>query len=312
MPPTPKSEFDLSALISAIDVSLLTTAEDQAANTDDSLPSSVFKGDNIKTPHGRLFGGQVLAQSVSAAQKTVEKHALHSCHAYFVRAGSMEYQTTFKVDTIRQGRSFILKQITAMQNNKAIFIMQASFQLPEEGLEHQISMPDVPAPDELKSDQEIYRSLAEEDPRFKMKANRSWPIEVRHIGGPYDIKAGKREGRKVSWMKTSSAIPGNYLDNQALHKTLFTYASDMTIWSTSLLPHGAVYPPNQISGASLDHAMWFYRPIQFDEWLLYVQESPVSYGARGLNRANVFNQKGELVAAVTQEGLIRKNRSYTK
>jgi len=263
---------------------------------------NLFRGTTADNSPGRIFGGQVIGQSLLAAYETVENRICHSLHCYFIRPGDPTVPIVFEVDRSRDGGSFTTRRVVAIQHGQAIFSMSASFQLDEVGLDHAAPMPDVPAPETLTSENELrdrYMAVAPEPIRRYWQRQR--PIEFR----PTDIAAflDRRSGvggRHV-WVRATERLP----DNPDLHLCILAYASDITLLDTSLLDHGRSIFDRDIQAASLDHAMWFHRPFRADEWLLYSQESPSASGARGFNRGMFFDRTGNLVASVAQEGLIR-------
>lgn len=252
-----------------------------------------------------LFGGQVLGQSLSAASQTLPEGewAPHSLHAYFLRPGNVVDSIEFEVDCVRDGRSFAMRQITASQNGKAILTMMASFQHPEEGFEHQDKMPDVQGPEGLASQLELTRMFKDKFPeRLRDIYTADKPIEIRAID-PINIFAPKKQDPiKYVWMKTDAPLA----DDAMLHAHVLTYATDFNLIGTSMMPHGVSFAQRDMQVASLDHAIWFHRPIKFDDWLLYALDSPSASSGRGLSRGQLFNRQGELVASVAQEGLIRQ------
>ncbi|MBV2362722.1 acyl-CoA thioesterase II [Streptomonospora nanhaiensis] len=263
------------------------------------IEDNIFRG---RSPDGgpqRVFGGQVAGQALVAAGRTVpEDRSVHSLHAYFIRPGDPAVPIVYDVDRVRDGRSFTTRRVTAIQHGKAIFTLSASFHKSEPGLEHQVAMPEAPAPDDLPSMRDRLYTAFGRVPRFA-----SWhPIELRPVG-PLSFEAERdpslRTTRNLVWLKVKDTLP----DDPMLHVCLMTYASDMTLLDTVLLRHGRSFAG--LSMASLDHAMWFHRPFRADEWLLYAQETPSAGGARGLARGLVFTRQGELVCSVVQEGLLR-------
>jgi acyl-CoA thioesterase-2 len=250
-----------------------------------------------------VFGGQVLGQALVAAGRTVEGRAAHSFHAYFLRPGDPAVPILYDVDRIRDGSSFTTRRVVAIQHGRAIFNLQASFQLDEPGLEHQLPMPaDVPGPEGLPNERELRARVADRLPE-KMRASflRDRPIEVRPIDPVDEFDPKPRPPRQNVWFRAVDTLP----DDRALHQCVLAYASDLTLLDNSTLPHAINWWSEKFQTASLDHAMWFHRPFRADQWLLYVQDSPSASGARGFNRGSVFTRGGELVASVTQEGLIR-------
>ncbi|WP_234028734.1 acyl-CoA thioesterase [Pseudoblastomonas halimionae] len=262
------------------------------------------KGDGV----GRVFGGQVIAQALRAAEMTVEDdRPPHSLHAYFLRGGSEDYDIELAVDRQFDGRSFSNRRVVAKQKGTPILNLAASFQRPEEGLEHvDATMPDVPSADELRPEMEIRAEMANslEDERAREFMLRPRAIELRNIDAPHWQSSEPRDPVSHTWFRAVAPMP----DDASLHRAALAYASDYMLLGTSALPHGLSWWRNELKGASLDHAVWFHRPARLDEWLLYATDSPWSGGGRGFNRGSVFNQDGELVASVAQEGVIRKMR----
>lgn len=260
---------------------------------------NIFRGSSLEGGPQRVFGGQVAGQALVAAGRTVPRDRyVHSLHAYFIRPGDSSAPIVYEVDRVRDGRSFTTRRVTAIQHGKAIFTLSASFHHTEPGLEHQLPMPRVPAPEELPTMRErIFEALGKV-PRFA-----TWhPIEMRPVGPlSFEVQRDRSLSRteNLVWLKVDGRLP----DDPLLHVCLMTYASDMTLLDTVLLAHGRSF--SGISMASLDHAMWFHRPFRADEWLLYAQETPAASGARGLARGLVYTRSGELVCSVVQEGLIR-------
>ena len=264
-----------------------------------------FRGQCQDLGFKNLFGGQVLGQTLSAASQTLPEGewAPHSLHAYFLRPGNVIDSLEFEVDCVRDGRSFAVRQITASQNGKAILTMMASFQHPEEGFEQQEKMPDVQGPEGLASQLELTRMFKDKFPeRLRDIYTADKPIEIRAID-PINIFAPKKqEPIKYVWMKTDAPLA----DDPMLHANVLTYATDFNLIGTSMMPHGVSFAQRDMQVASLDHAIWFHRPIKFDDWMLYALDSPSASSGRGFCRGKIFNQQGELVASVAQEGLIRQ------
>ena len=266
---------------------------------------------------GRVFGGQVLAQALQAAQATVsDGKSAHSLHAYFLRGGREGALITYRIERDFDGKSFANRRVVASQAGEdgamvPILNLTASFQRPEHGLEHCYSpMPDVPRPDDLRPDMEMRKEVAEawgdrlsENQRRLMLRPR--PIEMRTIDRLHWMSTEPRQPRAHSWFRVCAPITGTD-DTPALHRAIITYASDYTLLGTSALPHGLSWMRGELVGASLDHAVWFHREARADEWLLYATDAPWSGGGRGFNRGRIFNLAGELVASVAQEGMMRK------
>ena len=263
---------------------------------------NLFRGRSPQDGWQRVFGGQVLGQALVAAGRTVDGRAAHSFHAYFLRPGDPLLPILYDVDRIRDGSSFTTRRVVAIQHGKAILNLAASFQVDEPGLEHQMQMPDVPGPEGLLNETQLHEQHAERIPeRFRATFLRDRPIEVRPIEPLNEFAPEKRPPFQNVWFRAVDTLP----DDRALHQCVLAYASDLTLLDTSNLPHGVSWWSEKFQTASLDHAMWFHRPFRADEWLLYAQDSPRAAGARGFNRGSVFTRAGELVASVTQEGLIR-------
>ena len=271
------------------------------------IEQNLFRGQSQDLGWGAVFGGQVLGQALSAAAQTVPPdRAVHSMHGYFLRQGDARRPIVYDVDPIRDGRSFTTRRVVAIQGGEAIFSLSASFQLTEHGFDHQSAMPVVHGPDGLESELERTRAHADlfPDPlRSQLIADR--PIEVRVVDpspDPYRPEPGP-PARQV-WVRTTGPLP----DDPAVHRYLLAYASDFHFLVTALRPHGVSWLSPGMQLASLDHAMWFHRPVRLDDWVLHSIESPSANGARGLVRGQFFDRDGRLVASAAQEGLIR-NRS---
>ena len=261
-----------------------------------------FRGLSPSTPHQRVFGGQVAAQALVAAGRTVDEpdRRVHSLHSYFLRPGDPTVPILFEVDRIRDGRSFTTRRVVAIQHGRAIFNLSASFQVDEPGPDHAMAMPALPAAEDLPTVRE--RAAAHVD-RFSDEAmewlERTTPLETRPVQEPHWMSPGRREPVQDIWFRATDRMP----DDPLLHACVVAYASDMSLLDTTVLPHELVGTPFMM--ASLDHAMWFHRPFRADEWLLYHQVSPSASGARGLAEGYVFRADGALVVTVIQEGLIR-------
>jgi acyl-CoA thioesterase-2 len=307
MSETPTPEELVAGLI------CLLTVEKRAAD--------VYAGPPQTDGIGRVFGGQVLAQALQAAQGTVTdgKHA-HSLHAYFLRGGREGAAIEYRIARDFDGKSFANRRVVAAQENEEgiavpILNLTASFQMPEDGLEHLDSpMPDVARPDDLRPDIELRREIAaawgdklSDTQRHMMLRPR--PIEMRTTDRLHWMSSEPRAPSAHSWFRVAAPITGAE-DTPALHRAIITYASDYTLLGTSALPHGLSWMRNELVGASLDHAIWFHspkdKPPRADEWLLYATDAPWSGGGRGFNRGRIFNLAGELVASVAQEGMMRK------
>ena len=277
---------------------ILELSDADGARTDEDV--FVGLGDPA-APQPRLFGGQVLAQSLVAATRTVEEdHLVHSMHGYFLRPGDAAAPLTFGVQRLRDGRSFSARRTHAYQGGAPILSMIASFQRPDSGIEHQDAMPEgIPDPETLPTSAQL---LGDIDHPVAQAWAYERPFDIRHVGPNiyFDVK-GEHVAHQAVWLKTLGPMP----TDQNLHRAALAYASDYTLLEPSLRRHGIAWATRGISVASLDHAMWWHRPLQVDDWLLYVAESPSASEARGLNMGRFFNRDGVLVASVAQEGMIR-------
>ncbi len=290
---TPPRAAPMDQLLHILDLS-----DAGGAETDEDI----FVGPGeANAPRPRLFGGQVLAQSIIAAARTVERDRLvHSMHGYFLRPGDAAAPITFGVERLRDGRSFSARRAHAYQGGTPILSMIASFQLPNGGVEHQEPMPEgIPDPESLPTTAQLLGAIDH-------PVARSWsydrPFDIRHVGpNMYFDARGEHVAHQAVWMKSLGAMP----DDQSLHRAALAYASDYTLLEPVLRRHGISWATPGLSVASLDHAMWWHRPLRVDDWLLYVADSPSASGARGLSRGRFYNRDGELVASVAQEGMVR-------
>jgi acyl-CoA thioesterase II len=277
----------------------------------EQIEENIFRGQSRSAVVPRVFGGQVAAQALVAAGRTVpaERHA-HSLHAYFLRPGDPGAPIVYQVDRIRDGGSFTTRRVVAVQHGKPIFHLSASFQTEEDGLDHQAPMPTAPDPATLPTSQERLRDYGHLDPvvveRF-VEAREA--VDLRYVEEPPYGRFGEpREPHSQVWFRTNGKLEGA-IDEHLLHVVLATYVSDMTLLDSVLLAHGrGGWAVGDVVGASLDHAMWFHRPFRADEWLLYDQESPSAHGGRGLGQARIYTQDGQLAISVIQEGLVRVPR----
>ena len=284
----------VSSLLASIDL------VDTGARTNEDI----FTGPSEWTPQGRLFGGQVLAQSIAAAIRTVDdERIVHSMHGYFLRPGDIEQPITFAVDRIHDGRSFSTRRTQAYQHGQPILSLIASFQIDDEGLDHQIEMPVLPAPEDLPSSAEVLGGL---DHPVARHWSTGRPFDMRHAPSPVYLRVdGEHVAHQAVWFKTLSPLP----DDPNIHRAALAYASDYTILESILRRHGLPWATPGLKVASLDHAMWWHRFSRVDEWLLYVQESPSASGGRGLSLGRIYNRDGALVASVAQEGMVRLPRA---
>jgi acyl-CoA thioesterase-2 len=273
----------------------------------EKIEENLFRGQSQDLGWGRVFGGQVVGQSLSAAVQTVppERH-VHSIHAYFLRPGAVDRPIVYNVDRIRDGGSFTTRRVVAIQNGEPIFNMSASFQIEEAGIEHQDTMPDAPPPDGLPNEQERLAPYIDRLPKLlRTRAVAPRPFEHRPVDAPEDPMAPRPQpAQRMVWFRTVAKLP----DDPALHRYLLAYASDHGFVTVALRPHAVTWVSPGMQVASLDHVMWFHQPFRLDEWLLHVIDSPAAHGARGLVRGRVFAADGRLVASTAQEGLLRRRR----
>lgn len=267
----------------------------------EAVDADTFVGGSLRKPGGRVFGGQVLAQSLLAAARTVEDDRLpHSVHGYFLRAGDVELPITFAVERLRDGRSFTARRTHALQAGVPILSMTTSFQVEQPGVEHSDSPPHAaPEPEDVRSALEVLAPVDHPVAAFWTQAS---AFDLRHVEDSiYLTPAAERTDRQMVWMKARGPVP----DDQVLHRALLAYACDQVMLEPVLRRHGASWATRGLSIASLDHAMWWHRPARVDEWLLYVQSAPSAQGGRGLGAARVYRQDGALVATIAQEGMVR-------
>ena len=268
------------------------------------LDRDLFRGRSQDLGWGAIFGGQVLGQALSAAAQTVVAgRVVHSLHGYFLRAGDLRRPILYQVDRLRDGGSFTTRRVVAVQEGEAIFSLEASFQVLEEGFEHQAPAPAVPAPEALRSEREMAVELTAALPEpVRAMATRERPIEIRPVEVRNPLHPSASPPLRHMWYRAVDHLP----DDPALHRYLLAYASDFSFLGTSMDPHGVSPFTPGLQVASLDHVMWFHRPFRCDDWLLYAVDSPSASGGRGLVRGQFFDRDGRLVASCAQEGLIRK------
>lgn len=262
------------------------------------IEDNIFRGESRDIGSAQVFGGQVLGQALSAAQHTVDGRIAHSLHAYFLRRGDMQAPIVYEVDRARDGGSFSNRRVVAIQHGRPILNLAASFQVPEKGVEHEAEMPVVPAPDDCQDILAVESDLIKIMPE-KMR---------RHMADKraFEIRPAVQEARagmplKHVWLRAVDKLPADL----ALHQNLLAYASDYELLGVSTIPHELPFEKGGVIMASLDHALWFHRPVHIDEWLLYSMDSPNAGGARGLSRGQFFAADGSLVASTAQEGLVR-------
>jgi acyl-CoA thioesterase II len=267
----------------------------------EQIEQNIFRGRSPDDRRQRVFGGQVAGQALVAAGRTVPAdRPVHSLHAYFIRPGDPSVPIVYTVDRVRDGRSFNTRRVSAIQHGRIIFTLSASFHHLEPGPEHADPMPQAPPPEQVERNADRLTRLLGEVPARMLES----PIDVRSVG-PMSVEAAQdpslRGTRNLIWLRVVGELP----DDPLLHVCLMTYASDLTLLDSVLTGHGLSFLDGRTAGASLDHAMWFHRPFRADRWLLYAQDSPIAWDARGLAHGQVFTADGNLVVSVMQEGLIR-------
>jgi acyl-CoA thioesterase-2 len=263
---------------------------------------NLFRGLAPRDQGPRIFGGLVIAQALLAAYGTVKDSVCHSLHCYFLRPGDPTVPILYDVDRARDGRTFTARRVTAIQHGEQIFNLAASFQHPEAGLEHQDPMPEAPSPEKLANENELRAQLtANLPPLMRQMADRPRPIDMRPVDPASFMAAKPAPPIQNVWMRATSPIGDDLVFNQAV----LAYASDMSFLSTSMRPHGMSWQTPGLQTASIDHAIWFHRPCNFNDWHLYVQKSPSASGSRGFNLGEIYTQGGVLVASTAQEGLLR-------
>jgi acyl-CoA thioesterase-2 len=263
---------------------------------------NIFRGNSPDDDRQRIFGGQVAGQALVAAARTVPPdRQIHSLHAYFLRPGDPTIPVLYEVDRIRDGRTFTTRRVVAIQHGKAIFNLSASMQVPEPGFDHSAEVPDVPPPEDLS---DLATRMAPYRDQYGDTFDRPRAIDIRYVDWVPPDRAKPLPPYQRVWLRADGALP----DDPVIHTVVLTYASDMTLLDTALLPHGGSWDSPGLFMASLDHAMWFHRQFRADDWLLYSQDSPSASGGRGLSRGLVFCRDGTLAATVMQEGLIRAAR----
>jgi acyl-CoA thioesterase II len=262
----------------------------------ETIELDMFRGHTPPHETRRIYGGQVVAQALTAAYRTIEGRLCHSLHCYFIRPGDPKVPILFKVERGRDGGSFSTRRVIAIQHGKQIFNLAASFQVPETGFEHQVEMPAVPGPDGLLNEEEL-RAEAGED----QEGRRTWPVETRPVDPPHFGAKKPLDPRYTVWFRCSGALTADIPLNQCV----LAYASDMTLLDASLRPHSVEWNSGRLQVASLDHALWFHQPSELSQWHLFVQDSPSASGGRGFNRGDIFTRDGRLIASAAQEALIR-------
>jgi acyl-CoA thioesterase-2 len=269
----------------------------------ESLEVNIYRGRNRDIGSGRVFGGQVLAQALVAAQRTVpDERSAHSVHGYFILPGDLAAPIVYFVDRLRDGKSFTTRRVTAIQHGRAIFNLSASFQVHESGPEHQNEAPEVPPPESLPSELDEIRAMADRIPEpLRAVLTQDRPIDFRIVERIDPLSPFPRPAVRRFWFRPNGSVP----DETILHQAVLAYASDYGLLATALQPHGLSIRTPQLQVASLDHALWFHRPFRADRWLLYSIDSPAGAGARAFTRCSIYTQEGRLIASVAQEGLTR-------
>lgn len=266
------------------------------------IEQNLFRGHSPDVSWQRVFGGQVIGQALVAAYRTVEDRICHSLHAYFIRPGDPKVPILYEVDRARDGKSFTTRRVVAIQHGKQIFNLAASFQIQEEGFEHQADMPDVPMPEDLKTETELREAVKDKlTPEIAAHFSRPRPIEIRPVDPQNYFDPEPMEPAQHVWFRAVKDVG----TTESINQCVLAYASDMTLLDTCIRPHGVSWMQGKLQSASLDHAMWFHAPVRTSDWLLYAQDSPSASGSRGFNRGSIFTRDGRLVASVAQEGLIR-------
>lgn len=271
----------------------------------EKIEEGLFRGQSEDLGLRQIFGGQVVGQALSAAKQTVEAgRGLHSFHSYFLLPGDSRQPIVYDVQNLRDGNSFSARRVSAIQNGKPIFFMTASFQRQESGFEHQNTMPDVPAPESLPSEQEIAQSMVHLLPeQFRDKFLQQRAIEMRPVKFHNPLKGSVDKPIRHVWCRANGTMP----DDERIHKYLLGYTSDCNFLLTALQPHGVGFLEPGMQVATIDHSMWFHRPFRLDDWLLYTVESTSASGARGFVRGQFYTRDGVLVASTVQEGVMRRH-----
>jgi acyl-CoA thioesterase-2 len=278
----------------------------------EQLEVNLFRGPSRDLGGRSVYGGQVIGQAMVAASRTMENREPHSLHAYFLLPGDMNLPIVYEVDRIRDGSSFSVRGVKAIQRGRPILSMIASFHKAEPGFEHQVPMPAVPPPETLRSFQELAQKWVANpaiSPEARAALLADFFLEFRPVDPPENpLSPGARPSRGATWFRAKGQLP----DDPWIHRCVLTYASDFGLLGAALRPHGRPWYERNMVVASIDHALWFHRPARADEWLLYVTDSPSAQNARGLSWGMIFDQQGRLVATAAQEGLMRpvENREH--
>ena len=271
----------------------------------EEIDTDLYRGRRQPGGRGRVFGGEVIAQALRSAMRSVEgDRAAHSLHAYFMRPGDETLPTVYRVERDFEGRSFSTLRVIALQRGQPILNLAASFHRPEPGLSHQAPMPEAPDPETLASQAELLDQVAGDDPHIRAQAAfmRRRPLDVRPVRPETLLRPEPTEARTLNWFRVTAPVG----DDADVHRAILAYASDMALLGTSMLPHGVSWSTPGMQTASLDHALWLHEAPRVDDWLLYATESPWAGHGRGYSRGQIFTRDGRLVASVAQEGLIRR------
>jgi acyl-CoA thioesterase-2 len=263
----------------------------------ETIELDMFRGFTPPEERHRIYGGQVVAQALTAAYRTIDGRLCHSLHAYFIRPGDPKVPILFKVERGRDGGTFSTRRVIAIQHGKQIFNLAASFQTPEKGFEHQVAMPAAPDPEGLLNEQELRQQAGQSGDW----GGRSWPVEVKPVDPPHFGAKRPLDPHYNVWFR----VVGGLSNDIPLNQCALAYASDMTLLDASLRPHSVEWNSGRLQVASLDHALWFHQPSDLTQWHLFVQDSPSASGGRGFNRGDIFSRDGRLVASAAQEALIR-------
>ena len=270
------------------------------------LEVNLFRGQSRDLGGKAVFGGQVIGQALVAGTRTVEGRWPHSLHAYFLRPGDMARPIVYEVDRVRDGKSFSARRVQAIQGGEVLLSMICSFQVPEPGFEHQAPVPEVPAPESLRPQPELVKewlaAVPQVPPRIREAFERRTAVEFRPVEPRNPLVPQVDPPRQSYWVRANGKLP----DAPLLHACVLAYASDFSLLSTALRPHGVSWLTPGLAVASIDHAIWFHRPFRIDDWLLYAMDSPTAQGGRGLSRGQFFDRSGRLVVSVTQENLMRR------
>lgn len=268
----------------------------------ETIEQGIYRGQSQDLGFGRVFGGQVIGQALSAAKQTITSGALHSFHSYFLRPGDSAKPIVYDVEKIRDGKSISSRRVQAIQNGKPIFFLTASFHTASGGFEHQAEMPDVQGPEGLASERDIALQFASQIPKpLRQRFTCEKPIEIRPVEFYNPLSPEKTAPKRHVWMKANGALP----DDPRIHRYLLAYASDFSFLPVASQPHGVSFMTPNFQMATIDHSMWFHRPFRFDDWLLYVVDSPSASDDRGFVTGKFFDRRGRLIASTAQEGVMR-------